>query len=143
MHIELELLIRYSDGELDSRERGSIERHLARCAECRLELDMLRLAADPGLTVNAPTVEEVLADAHQWQADRQDHGINPDVVRGRVAAELNPYLGRTATSTVLASVSPNCDNLLSVVEPVLAIFLGRCAARQFVSHVVDTAIVRI
>jgi len=38
-------LSEYADGELDARERASVEAHLAGCAECRLALDELRAVA--------------------------------------------------------------------------------------------------
>ena len=39
-----ELLAAYLDGELSSAEKAGVERHLAECRECRLELESLREA---------------------------------------------------------------------------------------------------
>ena len=142
MHVEFEQLIRYHEGELAGHERNSLERHLAKCAECRHELDLLRQAAALGTSPAAPPLHEIVAGNQLWAEGQRRQGVSSDIVKWRVAAEISPYLGWAATGTILQAVSPDGHNLLSVVEPVLAVFLGRCAARVLVSHVVDCAIVR-
>jgi hypothetical protein len=58
----------------------------------------------------------------------------------KVAAEIAPFLGHRAAGRLLRSVSQNGQDLLCVIEPVLANFLGDRAAAELVSHLVDTAI---
>ena len=58
----------------------------------------------------------------------------------KVAAEIAPFLGHRAADRLLRSVSENGQDLLCVIEPVLANFLGERAAAELVSHLVDTAI---
>jgi anti-sigma factor RsiW len=163
MHSRFELLIQYSqdqlnehrEDQLNEHERKDIEKHLAKCAECRRELELLLQAANSDVNPLPPSsletaretarsersLNEILSGTRQWTAN-QRLGGNVESVKGRVAAAITPFLGPSATSTVLGTVSPDGGNLLQVIEPVLAVFLGRGAAASLVSHVVDTAIVR-
>ena len=143
MHAELEALLQYVDGQLAEAEKRNLEKHLAKCAECRREVEFLRQAADPEVSVTTPTADEVVAGARHWAEERQLHGVNPEVVKWRVASVISPFLGWSATGSVLGGVAADGNNLLAVIEPVLAVFLGRGAAKHLVSHVVDAAIVRI
>jgi hypothetical protein len=59
----------------------------------------------------------------------------------RVAREISPYLGAAGAQQILARVTPEGENLIPNVEPVLAAFLGRRAAQCVVDHVI--AIVRV
>jgi hypothetical protein len=61
----------------------------------------------------------------------------------RVAATIAPYLGARAAAVILLPVSETGENLLTAIEPVLALFLGARAASRLVTSVVDGAIVRI
>ena len=63
------------------------------------------------------------------------------MVKVRVAAELGPYFGST-TRKVLKDVLTEGGNLLSTVEPALALFVGVKAAERLVTHIVDVSIVR-
>ena len=45
-------------------------------------------------------------------------------VKWRIAATLERYLGQQAASAILLSVSEEGDNLLSSIEPVLALLPG-------------------
>ena len=58
----------------------------------------------------------------------------------KVAAELAPFLGQQAAGRLLRSVSGKNDDLLRVIEPVLANFLGERAAAELVSHLLETAV---
>ena len=140
MHPDLETLIRYSDDELTDRERAQIERHLVHCQDCRQELDRLRLAALPGEAPEVAPVVEVLSGIREWAAKLRDDGPGPEVLKVWVAAEISPYLGPSVTSRLLKTVAPNGEDLLSVIEPVLALFLGSRAASRLVTNVVDRAI---
>ncbi|MBN1875329.1 MAG: zf-HC2 domain-containing protein [Anaerolineae bacterium] len=71
-------LIAYLDGELIAAERGRVESHLARCAECRNELAELR-ALQQGL---GATLDAALAPVHlSREADAQ--------IRGRLRSRLS------------------------------------------------------
>jgi hypothetical protein len=83
----------------------------------------------------------VLAGIGQWESRRLDSQRRGEALKGRVAAEIGPFLGRRATRRLLDPVSSGGENLLCTIEPVLAHFLGEKAASELVSHVVD-AIVR-
>jgi hypothetical protein len=78
-----------------------------------------------------------LAAIQQWQK-----GSDCKIVKVRVAAELGPYLGSKATRNVLEDVSAEGRNLLSAIEPALALFVGVKAAERLVTHIVDVSIVR-
>ena len=60
-------------------------------------------------------------------------------VQETVLSQLAPFLGDRAANRLLQSVSQNGQDLLSIIEPVLANFLGNKAAAELVSHLVDTA----
>jgi hypothetical protein len=64
------------------------------------------------------------------------------VLQRKVAAEIAPFLGHRAANRLLGSVSENGEDLLCIIEPVLANFLGDRAAAELVSHLVDSAIGR-
>ena len=68
--------------------------------------------------------------------------IAPEALKRRVAGSIEPYLGKAAANAMLQSVRADGRNLLSNVAPILTMFLGRRAAGNLVSYVVDTAIVR-
>lgn len=117
------------------------------CAECRSEIDRLSHALSPEARGEQPapvnaSFEELLKTIRQWESAAAGSGRTDESVKWRIASTLERYLGRQATSTILLSVSEEGDNLLSSVEPVLALFLGRTTASRLVSNVVKTAIVR-
>jgi hypothetical protein len=64
-------------------------------------------------------------------------------LRRAVAEGVRPYLGTRATDTLSSGGPEDGRRLLADVEPVLALFLGRRAAGELVSHVLDRAFVRI
>lgn len=66
-----------------------------------------------------------------------------EALKGRVAAQIGPFLGKHAARRLLEPVSGNGEDLLCSIEPILAGFLGDEAASDLVTHVVDTVIVRI
>ncbi len=137
MHPTLEVLLQFSDGSLAGSRGRKVERHLAKCEDCRLLAARLRLHAAPVEKWQVRPVEEVLSGIRRWAADQS---AEPDTVKMRVAAEIGRYLGPRAAGRILEKVLDR--NLLSSIEPVLADFLGRRAAQHLVEHVVDRAIVR-
>jgi hypothetical protein len=83
-------------------------------------------------------LEAVLQEAAEWNK-RHDSAA----LQRAVAESVRPYLGGHATDTLTGAGPADGRQLLTDVEPVLALFLGRKAADQLVSHVLDRAIVRI
>ncbi len=79
---------------------------------------------------------QVLASLRNWESSRP-------AVKRKVAAAIEAYLGRQATERVLGPVPESGENVLSTIEPVLALFLGNRTASRLVSHVVTESIVRI
>jgi hypothetical protein len=77
----------------------------------------------------------------KWSAEQSRERTGPGL-RRRVAHQITPYLGSAAAHRVLGGVSETGDNLLSTVEPVLALFLGVRAASRVVDRVVETVLVR-
>jgi hypothetical protein len=55
---------------------------------------------------------------------------------------VRPYVGDRAAERLAHGEAPDGGRLLADVEPVLALFLGRRAAAQLVSHVLDRALVK-
>jgi hypothetical protein len=78
----------------------------------------------------------------RWEDTARESGRTGEPVKRRVATEIAPYLGPLATHAVLQPVTDSSENLLSSMEPVLALFLGGRAASRLVSHVVDVALIR-
>ena len=79
----------------------------------------------------------------QFERSAPETGRTGEQVKLRVADMIAPYLGREATQSVLQPVANNGENLLSSVEPILALFLGGRAASRLVSNVVDVTLVRV
>ncbi len=150
MHPDIECLLDYRDGKLNTVRRKVIEAHLRVCHECRLEWSRIDFAlaatVSPTPEGTAPGHDEVLAGLMasiiSWKVSRAEPDGKADAVTLRVASELGSYLGRNGTDRIMESVSYNAENLLSTVEPLLALFLGARAAAVLVNRIVDTAIVR-
>jgi hypothetical protein len=142
MHPELDLLIRFIDGEGDLRECRGVRLHLANCQECRLEAAYLLRAVRHSRT-GAPRTAETLARIRRWESERWQDVRGGGAVKSRVASEISPFLGRDASGRILMRVSDQDEDLLCTIESVLTAFLGRAAAPRLVSHVVDRAIMRI
>ncbi len=140
MHPDIDVLLRYLDHELLPAEFPKLEKHLDRCAECRLEVDRLRAATapEPCAAVSAPVT---LAEIRDWSSSRPS--AHEAAVISRMAAELDPYLGPSGSAAVLDRVSvPGTGNMLPGVERVLADFLGRRAVANLIDRIVEHAIMR-
>ena len=137
-------MLRYHEGELKSPERKRVESHIAQCDLCRSESEKLSSAIEPAKSDEADPsmLEGVLAGMRQVETRAAQDEEARASLRLRVAAKIEPYLGPKATSDLLQAVSPDGQNLLSNLEPVLALFLGRRAANQLVNQIIDEAIVR-
>lgn len=151
IHPDIESLVRYRDGDLSPDRGKAIDRHLRTCQACRLEYQRLAeaftSASDCAATANTHNhdsrLASLLAGIQGWEAASASTGRSDGGVKRRVAGKVEKYLGTAATSKILQPVSDDGGNLLSTIEPVLALFLGRKAASRLVSHVVEAAIVRI
>lgn len=96
-----------------------------------------------GLKNTGSILERVLSGMRDAEARTAQPGQTPADIKLRVAGEVGPFLGDHATQTILSTVSPGGDNLLSSVEPVLALFLGSRAAARLIDHVVERAIMNV
>ena len=152
MHPDVETLVRYRGGELTRARRAEIAVHLRRCDACGLEYDRLRaaLAGEPGTAregaslLDAAMLAAVVVGIQGWEsAAAANPAWSGDALKSRVAARIGPYLGARAAAGILQPVSETGEDLLSTIEPVLALFLGARAASRLVTSVVDAAIVRI
>jgi len=68
---------------------------------------------------------------------------DPERFKRRAAAEMVTYLGPKATARILQRVSADGRNLLTEIQPVLGLFLGRRAAGRLASRIVEASVVRI
>jgi anti-sigma factor RsiW len=146
-HPDIATLLQYRDGELPSDGRLAIEAHLRECHSCRADFQHLRAAVtepprktDAGLTAS---ILDSVRSKLRGRESRRDQELSPEEVRKRVAGQVGRFLGCRGARKILEPVSPNNQDLLSVVEPVLGEFLGRSAAAALVDCVVETAIVKI
>ena len=148
MHPDTESMIRQRDGELPADRRKAVKRHLRACVSCRTEYERLCQAVAPQAARALPAaspgtpdiLNAVLERINEWDKNSARSGEASSAVKQTFAAELERYLGARAAGRILRSVSDDGDNLLSTVEPLLALFLGREAASQFVTRVLDTAL---
>lgn len=85
----------------------------------------------------APELAGILAGAHRWEST-----VSPDAVKRRVGTAVAPFLGGNATRDLMGTVSETGENLLSTLEPVIALFLGCRAASRMFDRVVDRSILK-
>lgn len=118
--------------------------HLDRCVGCRLEYHRLQYAvgAPSEQALDLGLLAQMKTAMRQFESSACETGRTSDPLKLKVASLIAPYLGGQATQSVLQPVTDGGENLLSSVEPVLALFLGRRAAARLVSSVVDQALVR-
>ena len=107
-----------------------------------MEFQRLSAAVDPPLAV-ANELNSLLVRLRGWESGASPLVRNGEELTRRVAGAIEPYLGKGAAATLLAPVRADGRNLLSDVAPLLTMFLGRRAAGPLVSHIVETAIVRL
>jgi anti-sigma factor RsiW len=139
VHPDIEILLRFADGDLTGTESRSFERHLEKCEQCLQEVRRLQESTLPGPSTTLPAAD-VLAEIREWAAQHppaKDAGI-----KHRMATEIGPYLGEAGSAAVLGRATGDGQNLLPAVEDVLADFLGRRAVGQLVNRIVEHAIVR-
>jgi hypothetical protein len=122
----------------------TVSKNLMQCDACRRNFQ--RLSATDDAAVAAPPADEVsslLVRFRGWERGESAPARNGEALKRPVAGATEPYLGKRAADTLLQPVREDGRDLLSNVEPLLTAFLGRRASRNLVSHVVETAIVRI
>ena len=85
----------------------------------------------------------MLARIRAWERGESRPARSGEALKQRVANAIEPYVGRRAADSLLKSVREDGRDLLSNVAPLLTMFLGRRAAGPLVSHIVETAIVRL
>ena len=130
-------------GELPLQLEKSVSQHLIACDACRIEFQRLSAAGDPAPPAMADELNSLLVRLRGWESSESRLVRNGEELKRRVAGAIEPYLGKGAAATLLAAVRSDGGNLLSGVAPLLTMFLGRRAAGPLVSHIVETAIVRL
>jgi hypothetical protein len=131
-------------GELSGQIEKMVSKHLLQCDACRRNFERLS-AADDGAVAAAPVgdVNSLLVRLRGWERGESCPARNTEALKRRVADAIEPYLGKRASDALLKRVREDGRDLLSNVAPLLTMFLGRRAAGNLVSYVVETAIVRI
>ena len=108
-----------------------------------MEFQRLSAAQDAEAPAVADELNSLLVKLRGWESSASRLIRNGEELKSRVAGAIEPYLGKGAADTLLAPVRTDGRNLLSGVAPILTMFLGRRAAGPLVSHIVETAIVRL
>jgi hypothetical protein len=119
----------------------TVSKHLLQCDACRQNFQRLS-AADDGAAAPAVDVNSLMVRLRGWERSESRPARNGEALKRRVAGAIEPYLGKRAVDTLLQPVREDGSDLLSNVAPLLTMFLGRRAAGNLVSYVVETAIVR-
>ena len=141
-HPDLEDLLRCRENTLPENKRKAVEDHLAGCGRCRNEMDRIAFAVKGAPSdLPAPPVTDLLASLSVLQNSLAQRGAG-DALKRKVESELIPYVGAEAAERILQPVSPGGENLLSTLETVLRLFLGKAATARVVSRIVDRAIMR-
>jgi len=135
----MELLISLRDGRLEPAVWASVTAHLRACAECRRDFQQL-CTETPAPEMDTELLAALQDQIVSWDAARNATPETRAEQRRSVAVALAPYIGDAAGRKLLEGVSEDNRNLLSILEPVLARFLGNTAASELVSHLVDSAI---
>jgi len=139
-HLDIEALASLLFGELQAYRVRAVRHHLAGCALCRQEFERLQqsLECGPVDCDPAPDTDTLLATLRDWETSGVQAG---DALKRRIAIELAPYVGQAGADTLLRPVQDDGRNLLSRIAPLLTVFLGRRAAGNLVSRVVEKTIV--
>jgi hypothetical protein len=142
MHPDTKALAAFRDGRLGRVSAAVVRVHLRKCSACSQEVKLMGAVVGAGESPQkVPSIaglEDLLARARRWS---ESGPAESSAVRRRVAAELQPLLGRRATSEVLTRVAEDNRDLLCKVEAVLVNFVGPKAAASVVHRVVDAALV--
>ena len=145
MHDEwTDRLSEYLDGELDARERGALEAHLAGCAECRADLDALRavVARAQALPDSGPA-----SDLWPGVASRIGEGRTPrrNLITRRFAFTLPQLVAASLALTVasgglvwVARMGGTATDFPSVIGEVRPANFGDAAFDEAVSDLQDT-----
>jgi hypothetical protein len=130
-------------GELNRQVEKTVSQHLMTCDSCRLDLQRLSAADDETVPAATPDdVNSLMVKLRGWECGESRPARTGEALKQRVAGAIEPYLGKRAVDTLLQPVREDGRDLLSNVAPLLTMFLGRRAAGNLVSYVVETAIVR-
>jgi hypothetical protein len=108
-----------------------------------MEFQRLGAAGDPAAPGVADELNCLLVRLRGWESGESRLVRSGEALKRRVADAIEPYLGKIAAETLLAPIRDDGRDLLSKVAPLLTMFLGRRAAGPLVSHIVETAIVRL
>ena len=95
-------------------------------------------AAPDNASNDSGVLAGILAGMERWEsAPSRD-----EAVKAKVGSDLAPFLGSQAMDQLLNATSVRGGDLLSTVEPVVALFLGCRAASALIDHIVDHSILR-
>jgi len=143
-HPDLETMLGYIDGELAQIRLAEVAGHLAVCPDCLLETHRLRALLEiprtdvaAGGALGQAHLETLMKGIQVWR-DRAESPHRRDEIHRQIASILTPYLGASGAQSVLRPVAGNHANLLSTVEPVLAMFLGAAAASRLTERIIDS-----
>ncbi len=131
-HPDIESLLLWAEGESYTR----VERHLARCEDCREHAVLLHnsIQLSPRDEVSNVLLDNLFETLRlRMQAIR--HG------RDNVAAAVEHYFGKQAVRRLASSAQRNSSEvrLMSTAEPLFNAFLGRKAADALTSRLASVA----
>ncbi|PWU09697.1 MAG: hypothetical protein C5B51_05885 [Terriglobia bacterium] len=140
-HPDLEALLQYLDGDLPAQQNEAVAAHLHVCSQCRMDEQRLR-DARAETKIGRREASTFRENLRKWEAARLQLDAHGDVLKLRVVSELAPYVGAAAAKRILRAVEDSGENLLSTIEPVLGLFLGKSAAASLVNRIIDRVIMR-
>ena len=146
MHVEIEALVSLHYEELPDARARRVRQHLAGCGLCRQEFERVRLSIEgvaPAEDATAEDSDPLLNRLRNWETARAKSGRDIEILKRTIATELAPYVGQQGADALLRPVHDDGHDLLSNVAPLLAMFLGRRAARILITRLVEKSIVGI
>jgi len=142
-HLDIESMVSLQFGELADNRARRMKQHLAGCSACRPVFERLQGSMEDGEPLPTKPVDSsrLLTRIRAWDTNGDRSGHHGAALKGRIAVELAPYVGRAGADTLLRPVQDDGRDLLSTVAPFLAMFLGRRAAGIIITRVVEKTIV--
>jgi len=150
-------LLAYVEVQLSGPRQRRIDRHLATCPVCRLEVGRLEKALDLFIETRAKTgiydvfptargLSQLRASISAYNNTHRPAGqeatgiLFRQTALGRaLIAELGVYVGRNAVAAALEKLNNQnlrCQDVISTVEPLLKAFLGSNAALAVIVKVI-------
>src|SRR3974390_118681 len=95
-HPEFETLIEFAAGELRGDGLLAVRAHVERCADCRLEAELVLASVGKPPHEAEPALSSVLEKARQGKAERAAAGSGDQREKSRAAGAIAAYLGARA-----------------------------------------------